>query len=428
MRLALVSLVLWPAVALAQPRSDVLDGMPAEAAVVAVIPSMASFKSALLLPDAVAARMLDDVDAYLSGHLGLSLRQVRGAAGFFDGQAAAVVVRGVSGNLRLPVAETYQGVPLMTLDKDAVAARVGDQIVLGQLTGVKLALDTLAGRHRGFAAGRPELAAPLGAESRGALLAVAVEVSALPPAMGAPPGLGVDRGVAALSGNRLRVVLGGPPTELPRVADQIRAFLKLVREEVTRERTARTQGPDIAEGVGAIVADHYVRYFASQAEPKLVGDHIRMEVGFETGEAALTVPMIGVLSAVAIPAFMKNARKAKATEAKANLMRIADGVDAARRGKRLPTGNVGSTPDRNCCDYGGKCPANPELWKNKVWKKLGFSIDEPHAYTYSYHSDGNAFQAIAQGDLDCDGNYDTVVLEGEVGADGKLERTWLGGN
>src|SRR5688572_8965190 len=143
MRLALAFLALCPALAFAQPRSDVLDGVPAEADIVAIIPSTAAFKGALLLPDPVAARMLDDVDAYLSRHIGLSLRHVRGAAAFLAGQSTAVVIRGVRGELRLTsIAETYQGIQLLTLDESVVAARVGEHVVIGQAAGVKLALDT----------------------------------------------------------------------------------------------------------------------------------------------------------------------------------------------------------------------------------------------------------------------------------------------
>jgi len=159
-------------------------------------------------------------------------------------------------------------------------------------------------------------------------------------------------------------------------------------------------------------------------EPKLVGDHIRMEVGFETDVAAMTVPMIGVLSAVAIPAFMKNARKAKTAEATHQLNLIANGVDAARKGNRLPKGEVGPTPAAgSCCRAeGDKCRDDPGIWKHRLWKQLGYSVDDPHYYSYRYQSDGKTFVAVAEGDLDCDGQLSRFTLSGTVGGDGNLIR------
>jgi len=69
----------------------------------------------------------------------------------------------------------------------------------------------------------------------------------------------------------------------------------------------------------------------------------------------------------------------------------------------------------------GKCNPDPSLWKHRVWKQLGFSVDDPHYYSYRYQSDGKTFKATAYADLDCDGQASTFTLEGSVGAGGDLE-------
>ena len=53
------------------------------------------------------------------------------------------------------------------------------------------------------------------------------------------------------------------------------------------------------------------------------------QAGFTLIELMVVVAIIGILAAVAIPAFMKNARKAKTAEATTNVKKIYDGARAA---------------------------------------------------------------------------------------------------
>jgi hypothetical protein len=85
---------------------------------------------------------------------------------------------------------------------------------------------------------------------------------------------------------------------------------------------------------------------------------------------------------------------------------------------RFPAPNAGPVPALGtCCKAAGKkCPPRPELWKQQPWLALGFSVDEPHHYSYQYltSSNGLKFTVRAIGDLDCDGDYATYEMFGEV--------------
>src|SRR5262249_44354772 len=120
-----------------------------------------------------------------------------------------------------------------------------------------------------------------------------------------------------------------------------------------------------------------------------------------------------------VPAFMKNARKAKTAEAVANVKRLYDGAMAARAADpqhRFPKGTLGPTPPLGaCCGKGGKCMPYADEWTDPIWRALGFSIDDPHYFAYSYTSDGQTFTARANGDLNCNGVYSTFEMLGKDG-------------
>lgn len=83
---------------------------------------------------------------------------------------------------------------------------------------------------------------------------------------------------------------------------------------------------------------------------------------------------------------------------------------------------AGPTPPRVPC---GTRPhrADPSLWQDQGWKKMGFSINKKFRYQYrvlSFGKGANAgFTIRAFGDLDCDGDYATYELLGAI-KQGKL--------
>ncbi|HKA88165.1 MAG TPA: type II secretion system protein [Haliangiales bacterium] len=169
----------------------------------------------------------------------------------------------------------------------------------------------------------------------------------------------------------------------------------------------------------------------------------RLKGGFTLIELMVVVAIIGILAAVAIPAFMRNARKAKTVEATTNVKKLYDGARAYFEEERNARGSITPIPKQfpysaggtgtdevapaanSCCGQAGdKCAPNPAAFTAAVWSSLKFSVDDPHYYWYRYQGAGTAnasvFTATAFGNLDCDTVYSTFELVGSVQADGTV--------
>ena len=187
----------------------------------------------------------------------------------------------------------------------------------------------------------------------------------------------------------------------------------------------------------------------------------RASRGFTLIELMLVVSILGVLSAVAVLSGSKYAKRAKTSEAKANLAKMYDGTSAyfltdhADRGKVKVIGKGGKlsktamhrcphkknkkkgqakvTPKLNKkCAQGpagrcvpgvgasGKGRYNMSLWtENDIWNGLNFQMEQGHYYHYNFRFKNRLkghgscqFTAQAFGDLDDDGVFSTFERTG----------------
>lgn len=140
---------------------------------------------------------------------------------------------------------------------------------------------------------------------------------------------------------------------------------------------------------------------------------------------------LGMLPAIAIPAFIKYIRRAKTAEAEDRISEMARSAAlyygqerVSAQGGSLPPQFPESTPltPQSTCAQNpdGRCQPDPAAWNHPTWQALNFSMDAPHYFRYQFESNGTAFTARALGDLDNDGIFSTFEMAGLGNPDGTV--------
>jgi type IV pilus assembly protein PilA len=143
--------------------------------------------------------------------------------------------------------------------------------------------------------------------------------------------------------------------------------------------------------------------------------------GLSTGVIlAIVIPIValfflGILAAIAIPAFVRYTRKSKASEARVQIAALISETRAYYEEHReLPPSVDWTPPGDSCMDRGVRFPANPSAWRAPTWQALGFQPGGPHYYQYRFLHEGPRFAVEARADLDCNGVFSSYRRSGGV--------------
>lgn len=152
---------------------------------------------------------------------------------------------------------------------------------------------------------------------------------------------------------------------------------------------------------------------------------MKKQKGFTLIELMIVVAIIGILAAVAIPAFMEYMRKGKKSEASVQLNRLAKASKAYYvEQSGYPPVDEPSIPGDSCAVAtrtisGVEVPA--KMWhttefvpagSTSAFTVLEFQLEENFRFSYDYTFTAgppNSYVANATADLDCDGGGSTTV-------------------
>ncbi|MGE3546660.1 MAG: hypothetical protein AB7L28_22220, partial [Kofleriaceae bacterium] len=276
-----------------------------------------------------ARKTLDkELREYVDKYLGLDVSKVQYAVGFGSvlPPGGAVLIKAVGGELKLPGATDHEGGKLWMVDprKQLSLAIKGDLVVFGKDASVRDVLATVAGKQKSIVTENKPLVEWLRKETEGAALAFA---GVIPKGLPLPPELaGIERVAMKAGAGGFGAVVEGDGATLDRFQSMYEQGSSKALAEIEQAHQAALTG-DLRppEGAMAIIAAAYAKDYAAKLKPKRDGNRlsVSLDLDMSGGNIATAVAGIGMLSAVAIPAFMDYMKKSKKTEASLQLNKLA---------------------------------------------------------------------------------------------------------